>query len=173
MATSLEDLKVLRVVEEMVDDIWKVVITWDTFSKNTMGKQLTSAADSIGANIAEAFGRFHYGDKLNFLYYARGSLFETKYWINRAAERNLLPPFQIQKYTLQLNDVGRILNSFANSLRSQQKETKPGYTLRESATEYVAVTEPFSLFTQPELDWLATTTESSHQSLISNLLKEL
>lgn len=124
MAASLEDLKVLQVVEEMVNDIWRTVITWDAFGKSTMGKQLTTAADSIGANIAEAFGRFHYADKLNFLYYARGSLFETKYWINRATERSLLPPPQAQKYTLQLNNIGRLLNGFASSLKSQQKEAK-------------------------------------------------
>jgi len=40
--------------------------------------QLRRAAVSISANIAEAYGRFHYRDKLNFYYHSRGSLYETK-----------------------------------------------------------------------------------------------
>ena len=39
--------------------------------------QMRRAANSIGANIAEAFGRQHMKDKINFYIYARGSACET------------------------------------------------------------------------------------------------
>jgi four helix bundle protein len=53
------------------------------------------AADSVGANIAEAFGRFHYGDKLQFLYYARGSLYETRFWLRQAHQRSLIKTAEV------------------------------------------------------------------------------
>jgi len=40
--------------------------------------QLRRAAVSIPANIAEAFGRYHYRDKLNFYYHSRGSACEVR-----------------------------------------------------------------------------------------------
>lgn len=47
MATSLEELKVLRVAEEIADGIWAQVIRWDEFARDVVGKQLTRAADSV------------------------------------------------------------------------------------------------------------------------------
>ncbi len=40
--------------------------------------QIRRAALSISANIAEAYGRKHLLDKINFYYHARGSLTETQ-----------------------------------------------------------------------------------------------
>ena len=82
MAT-FEDLQVLKAAETIADSIWKKVVEWDHFAKDVLGKQITRSADSIGANIAESVGRYNFGEKLQFLYYSRGSLFETKYWLNR------------------------------------------------------------------------------------------
>ena len=66
MATELEDLRILKTVEEVADAVWKQVITWDEFAKDVVGKQLAEAIDSIGANIAESYGRFNYGEKITF-----------------------------------------------------------------------------------------------------------
>ena len=90
MPTELEDLRILKTAEGIADAVWKQVVAWDEFARDVVGKQLARATDSIGANIAESFGRFNYGEKLQFLYYSRGSLFETKYWLNRALVRNLM-----------------------------------------------------------------------------------
>lgn len=79
MSTQLEDLKILQNAENIADAIWKRVMKWEKFAKDVVGKQIIRAVDSIGANIAESYGRFNYGEKLQFLYYSRGSLFETKY----------------------------------------------------------------------------------------------
>jgi four helix bundle protein len=122
-----------------------------------VGGQLAKAGDSIGANVAEAYGRFHYGEKLQFLYYARGSLFETKYWLNRARERQLMPSDQVQDYVSQLTDLARRLNAFAADLKAKRQgsQSQPK-TVREPIVEYVT-DWPSPLFTQEELDWLQTT----------------
>jgi four helix bundle protein len=73
MPLAIDDLRVLQQAEAIADAAWKSVAGWDAFARDAMGKQLVRAADSIGANIAEAYGRFHYGEKLTFFYYARGS----------------------------------------------------------------------------------------------------
>lgn len=158
MATSLEELRVLRDAEAVADGIWQRVVQWDLFARDVVGEQLAQAADSIGANIAEAFGRFHYGEKIQFLYYARGSLFETKYWLNRARTRNLMPVAQMEDYASRLTDLARQLNAFAATLKAQRRgsRTQPK-TIREAATEYATDwpgNAPVPLFTDDEVKWL-------------------
>jgi four helix bundle protein len=107
MPLKFEELEVLRKAEKNADSIWRNVLRWEPFASEVVGRQLARSADSIGANIAESFGRFHYGEKLQFLYYARGSLYETKYWLNRAIKRNLLPQNLGQSYTNELTELAR------------------------------------------------------------------
>ena len=157
---KFEDLRVLQAAEAIADDIWRQVIHWDPFARDAVGNQLARAADSIGANIAESFGRYHYGERLQFLYYARGSLFETKYWLNRALARDLMPSAQADDYVTQLTDLARQLNAFAGILKAQRRGNgaQPKVS-REAATEYVInrpSNTPASLFTDSELQWLQT-----------------
>jgi len=158
MATELEDLRILKVVEGIADAVWKRVVQWDEFAKDVVGKQITRAVDSIGANIAESYGRFNYGEKLQFLYYSRGSLFETKYWLNRALTRELMQVDEVKDYASKLSDVARQLNAFSNSLRSQRKDNKAqSKSVRESGAEYIIenVSDDLNpLFTDTDIHWL-------------------
>ena len=158
MATELEDLKILQAAERTADEVWKRVTQWDEFARDVVGKQLAKSADSIGANIAESYGRFNYGEKLQFLYYARGSLFETKYWLNRARIRELMRAEEVNDYTTRLSEVARQLNIFVNSLKSQRSDNKPAAkAVREPEAEYSVsdwVEDTNPLFTESELNWL-------------------
>ncbi|MCC8410010.1 four helix bundle protein [Mucilaginibacter sp. UR6-1] len=91
MSNRIEDLEVYRLAEAFGDEIWFVVTGWDYFTRDTIGKQLVRSADSISANIAEGFGRYHFKENKNFCYFSRGSIIETKGWLNKAQTRNLLP----------------------------------------------------------------------------------
>lgn len=156
MSVAFEDLRVLQNAEGVADAIWKQVGRWDTFARDVVGKQLARAADSVGANIAEAFGRYHYGEKLNFLYYARGSLYETKYWLNRALARNLMPPSDVQEYASQLTNLACQLNALAASTRKQRGKQQPSRAMREADAEYFIDDLPEELFTETDLEWLRT-----------------
>jgi four helix bundle protein len=56
---NLEDLEVYQLAEQFGDEIWFEVMNWEYFAKDAIGKQTVRSADSIGANIAEGYGRFH------------------------------------------------------------------------------------------------------------------
>lgn len=160
MATELEDLKILQTAEGIADSVWKQVVQWDEFARDVIGKQLARATDSIGANIAESYGRFNYGEKIQFLYYSRGSLFETKYWLNRALVRKLMQPEDVKDYVSLLSSVARQLNSFVNNLKSQRKDGKvPSKSVQEPSAEYIAseqLDNASQLFSENELAWLET-----------------
>jgi len=84
LRTNFENLRVYQLSEELADRIWDIVIGWDNFAKDTVGKQVVRSADSIGANLAEGEGRGSYQDNRRFIKIARGSLQETQHWLRRA-----------------------------------------------------------------------------------------
>lgn len=167
MATELEDLKILQNAESIADAVWKRMIQWDEFSKDVVGKQMAKAIDSIGANVAESYGRYNYGEKLQFLYYSRGSLFESKYWLNRALVRELMNAEEVKTYADRLSEVARQLNAFAKDLKAQRKDTKTQTrAVREQSAEYIVedwLADSNPLFSDLELNWLEA------QSPVSNL----
>jgi four helix bundle protein len=93
----LEEKRVYQHAEELADRIWNIVAAWDWFAKKVCGSQFACSTDSIGANIAEAGGRFQPNDVKNFLYHARGSLRESKYWLRRAQNRQLVSSEDFQE----------------------------------------------------------------------------
>ena len=124
MFLKLEDLEVYQLAEQLADDIWEFVMTWEKFSRDTVGKQLVRSADSISANISEGFGRFSYKENVQFCYFARGSHAETKNWLRRAGRRDLLTVQQSDALEERLELVGKKLNSYINSIKRQFSKPK-------------------------------------------------
>jgi len=48
---KLEELQVYQLSMEIGEKVWKIVIDWDYFLKDTIGKQLVRATDSVAANF--------------------------------------------------------------------------------------------------------------------------
>ncbi|MGA2855181.1 MAG: four helix bundle protein, partial [Verrucomicrobiota bacterium] len=42
--THFENLRVYKLSEELADEIWTIVIRWDAFAKDTVGKQIVRSA---------------------------------------------------------------------------------------------------------------------------------
>ncbi len=90
---GFRELEVYRRVVRLADDIHARVRVWSAFDRWTVGGQLMRAADSAGANIAEAYGRQTDRDRRRLLFVARGSLCELQHWLDRGSARELaLPP---------------------------------------------------------------------------------
>ena len=107
--------------ENFANKLWEVVNSWDYFARDTIGKQAVRAADSISANIAESDGRYHYQDKKNFGYYARGSYEETKNWLRKAIARNIIPKEKQSELIQELELIGPKLNALINSYKVPKK----------------------------------------------------
>jgi four helix bundle protein len=113
---KLEDLNIYQISIDIGEKIWNVTLKWDYLSIDTVGKQLVKAVDSVAANISEGFGRYHFKDRKNFCYYARGSLFETKTWLIKAYNRNLLPENEFNTFLNEIEILGVKLNNYINSI---------------------------------------------------------
>lgn len=111
-----EELQVFQLSEQLADEIWNLVIQWGNFEKDTVGKQLIRAADSIGANIAEGAGRVTKKENQRFVRISRGSLNEVRFWLRRACRRNLLKEIQIEKLKEIINNLAPCLNAYLRSI---------------------------------------------------------
>ena len=122
---KLEDLEIYNISMNYSDKVWDIVIQWDYFAKDTIGKQWVRASDSISANISEGFGRNSYKDSRSFYYIARGSLYECKTWLDKSKRRKLISEELYKILFDELNILGYKLNKFikAQSLLVNQKST--------------------------------------------------
>lgn len=118
---NLEDLKIYQTSMSIGDEVWELVNKWDYFQKDTIGKQLVRSADSIAANLSEGYGRYHYKDAQKFNYYSRGSLYETKTWIKKAARRGLIAEVAHKEITSDLNLLVKMLNAYIKSIGPKEK----------------------------------------------------
>lgn len=116
---GLEQLRVYVAAEEIADKVWNEVMTWDSFARWTVGQQLVEAADSISSNIAESYGRYHPRDVVNFLYHARGSLYETVSWIDKSRRRGLMATSKANELLTDLDNLAPQLNAYITSKRKR------------------------------------------------------
>ena len=119
---NIETLEVFQISQELGDLIWDEVSLWEYFEKKTIGTQFARAADSIAANIAEGYGRYFYRETLQFLYYARGSLYETKYWFSVSKNRRILKNIEIEIIEGLFKELFAKLNGYINFVRSKSKK---------------------------------------------------
>jgi four helix bundle protein len=113
---TLEELETYQLAEKMSDEIWSIVLGWDFFAKDTIGKQLVRAADSVSANLSEGYGRYFYKENKQFCYYSRGSLMETKTWIGKASRRNLINEQTSTELIKRLEIIHKKLNAYIKSI---------------------------------------------------------
>jgi len=90
----------------------------------SVGKQLIRSADSVAANLAEGYGRFHFNENRQFAYYARGSLYETMSWLTKAANRKLIDNEYITIFKADFNKLGCMLNAYLKSIGSRPTQVK-------------------------------------------------
>ncbi len=114
--SNFQKLHVYGLAERLADTIWETVVGWERFAKDTVGKQLVRAADSVGANIAEGSARGTFQDNRRFVRIARGSLSEVQHWLRRAFRRGLLRSEDAEVLSVLVNELAPRLNAYLKSI---------------------------------------------------------
>jgi len=111
---QLNDVPAYKIAFNLSTVVWDIVTKWDWFAKKHVGGQFVEAADSISANIAEGFGRYHKKDKIKFYRYSQGSLKETFDWNEKSKVRKLLKEEEYKHILSELQKLPRELNHQIN-----------------------------------------------------------
>jgi four helix bundle protein len=108
---NLEELQVYQLSMDLGERVWEIVIEWDYFAKDTIGKQFVKAVDSVAANLSEGFGRYYYKENKQFCCYSRGSLHETLTWLTKAKNRGLINVEDFHSIRNDIDTLGLKLNN--------------------------------------------------------------
>lgn len=136
--TAFTTLEVYQLAEGLADRVWGVARTWDPFACDTVGRQIVRSVDSIGANIAEGYGRGSYADNARFIKIARGSLNETIHHLRRAYQRGLLTEQQIEDLSPLARELAPRLNAYLGSISRRASSVKlPTTNHKQHATDKV------------------------------------
>ena len=120
---KLEDFELYKRTRELSREAWGVYHQLSWQDKKIIGDQFMRSVDSVGANIAEAWGRYHFLDKNKFNYNARGSLTESIHWINLLAERSFIPSKQCDTLQSKASEIYFMLNAVISATKIKSKET--------------------------------------------------
>jgi four helix bundle protein len=86
---ELRNLEVYQLARKLSSIAWNIFCRMSFEDKKHIGDQFLRSVDSIGANIAEGYGRYYYLDKVRFYYNSRASHYEAfGHWLELMSERN-------------------------------------------------------------------------------------
>lgn len=121
---NLDKLNIYQKALVLSERCWKIYERLDWQIKKTIGDQFLMSIDSIGANIAEGYGRYHYLDRVKFCYNARGSLLESVHWLRVFKDRKIINEKEFEEMSFLLEELKRSLNSFINSVYKSKVKTE-------------------------------------------------
>ena len=121
---ELENLEVCRLARGASRAGWEIYKDFDWHQQKIIGDQFIRSLDSVGANIAEGYGRFHFLDKIKFYYNARGSLLEAIHWLNLMKERGLVDEKTASDLEKKLRELHITLNGFIKATFDAKKHYK-------------------------------------------------
>ncbi|MEH1853943.1 MAG: four helix bundle protein [Nostoc sp.] len=109
-----DSLKLLKAAYRLADKL-------PNFERYNLSDQLRRSACSVLLNIAEGYGRYHYLDRLRFMYIARGSLTETKSAFIIAESLGYCNTEQLHWVSQLKDQIEKGLNGYCRFIRSQQQ----------------------------------------------------
>lgn len=119
---SIEKLEVYLLSKEFTVSIYLLTENFPQEEKFGITSQLRRASSSIGANVSEGYGRYHYKEEILFDYKARGSLYECYFFLDLAKELKLISNKEFLKYKMTINRLGVKINNYIAFLKGKTKE---------------------------------------------------
>lgn len=116
-AKTFKDLVVWQKAHQFVLLVYQTSSQFPKSETYGLTSQFRRAAISVPANIAEGFKKKGLADKARFMNIAQGSLEECRYYLILA---NDLKYSETSELMVQLEQVSKLLTSYANSILNQE-----------------------------------------------------
>src|SRR5713226_4916050 len=117
MALHYRELIVWRKAMDLAKEVYRLVPMLPRAETYGMRSQITRAAVSIPANIAEGWSRESERERAQFLAIAQGSLAETETLLTLCEEIGWMPTHETATARALASEVGKILSTLRRKLR--------------------------------------------------------
>ncbi len=125
MRVKYQNLRVWTFAMELASDVYDAAETFPPREQFGLAGQLRAAAVFVPANIAEGCGRYHTRDFVQFLYVARGSLFELMTLLELALRRGYVSD---SMHSAMRDRCEKVLSSLSGLIRSLRSRPHPPST---------------------------------------------
>lgn len=122
MSDSFRDLIAWQKGMALAEEVYRVSDDFPRREMYGLTRQVRDAAVSVPSNIAEGKGRQTKKDYLQFLFRARGSLYEAQTQLELARNLKMLAEDSFQMVGANAAEAGRVLNGL---IRSVQRQLNP------------------------------------------------
>ena len=114
-----EDLEVWQKAIDWASEIISLIDNLETNRNHfRLTEQLESACSSVAMNIAEGKGRYSQKEFIQFLYIARGSLYETITLLEIFLKQNWVGRDRFMELKERGKEIAKMLNALAKSIKS-------------------------------------------------------
>lgn len=118
MGFGFEDLLVWKRAIQFAGDVIEVLERLPgPYKHYRLIEQVESAVTSVASNIAEGKGRYSKKEFVQFLYIARGSLYETVSLLALFEQRRWIGSEEHQRFESQAREIAKMINGLLQSLR--------------------------------------------------------
>ncbi len=116
-----EDLEVWQKAINWASEIISLVDNLETNRRHfRLIEQLESACSSVAMNIAEGKGRYSQKEFIQFLYIARGSLYETITLLEIFLKQNWISRDKFTELKEKGKEIAKMLNALVKSIKSHE-----------------------------------------------------
>ncbi len=118
---GFEDLRFYQQALDLVRMSYALARKLPPEERYNMADQIKRSSTSVTNNIAEGYGRFHFADKLRFLFIARGSLDETLNIFITAHVVGYCEKDKVDDARQLVHSIHRGMNGYVNYIRKQRQ----------------------------------------------------
>ena len=119
----LRELEVYRMTRRLSSMAWVIYQRLTFQQRKVWGDQMLESVDSVGANVAEGYARFHFSEKARFYYISRASLSEgVDHWIDLGFERGVVFDQEFEQINKIKSDIQVRLNNMIKSTYAAKEQ---------------------------------------------------
>lgn len=131
---SFEGLEVWQLARKIRNDIFELMKTFPKDERYRLSDQIIRASRSIGDNISEGYGRYHFQENIQYCRQARGSAYELINHLITACDCGFITADVLANNKNQITRCIKITNGYIAFLKKQKSNS----SAKDSGLNYIA-----------------------------------